>query len=153
MYYFVPLAPSSLKPHELKTCVKWCGTETSCYNCFVNCGDQCTEFILINFSSSVLVSWVHHDTSVFGEVQPSLRTCLPPERAHLWAAVLASSTPPPCIQLRTAFMPPSGSSFKLLPLLWMLSWIPNIKKKQPRRLGACPDVARPFPGWCALALL
>lgn len=50
--------------------------------------------------------------------------------AHLWAAVFASSTPPPCIQLRTAFMPPSGSSFRLLPLLWMLSWIPNIKKRK-----------------------
>lgn len=48
--------------------------------------------------------------------------------AHLWAAVLASSTPPPCIHPRTAFMPPSGSSFRLLPLRWMLSWIPNMNK-------------------------
>lgn len=61
--------------------------------------------------------------------------------AHLWAAVLASSTPPPCIQLRT-FMPPSGSSFRLLPLLWMLSWIPNINK--PPKLDVCPSVSRPL---------
>lgn len=57
--------------------------------------------------------------------------CLRSSTAHLWAAVLASSTAPPCIQLRTAFMPPSGSSFRVLPLLWMLSWIPNIKTKSP----------------------
>lgn len=83
-----------------------------------------------------------------GEAQPSPRTCLPPQppaRAHLWAAVLASSTPPPCIQLRTAFMPPSGSSFKLLPLLWMLSWIPNIKKKQPRGSAPALTLLWPFP--------
>lgn len=51
-----------------------------------------------------------------------------PPRAHLWAAVLASSTPAPCIHVRTAFIPATmGSSFILLPLLWMLSWMPNIK--------------------------
>lgn len=55
-----------------------------------------------------------------------------PSCAHLCAAVFASSTPPPCIQLRTVFMPPSGSSFRLLPLRWMLSWIPNIKKRRCR---------------------
>jgi len=57
----------------------------------------------------------------------------PGYRAHLWAAVLASSTPPPCIQLRTVFMPPSGSSFRLLPLRWMLSWIPNMSKASVSR--------------------
>lgn len=57
---------------------------------------------------------------------------------HLWAAVLASSTPPPCIQLRT-FIPPSGSSFRLLPLLWMLSWIPNMNKSPP---GSAPRRVR-----------
>lgn len=62
---------------------------------------------------------------------------LHPSCAHLCAAVFASSTPPPCIQLRTEFMPPSGSSFRLLPLRWMLSWIPNIKE---RRCG-CRRVA------------
>lgn len=41
---------------------------------------------------------------------------------------MASSTPAPCIHVRTAFIPATmGSSFILLPLLWMLSWMPNIK--------------------------
>lgn len=73
-----------------------------------------------------------------------------PRCAHLWAAVFASSTPPPCIQLRTAFMPPSGSSFRLLPLRWMLSGIPNIKEGgwRCRRVLVC----LPFLG-CALVLL
>lgn len=51
-----------------------------------------------------------------------------PGVSYLCAAVFASSTPAPCIHVRTAFMPaPMGSSFKVLPLLWMLSWIPNMK--------------------------
>lgn len=51
-----------------------------------------------------------------------------PGVSYLCAAVFASSTPAPCIHVRTAFMPaPMGSSFKILPLLWMLSWIPNMK--------------------------
>lgn len=59
---------------------------------------------------------------------PAVSTAPRPPRAHLWAAVLASSTPAPCIHVRTAFIPATmGSSFILLPLLWMLSWIPNIK--------------------------
>lgn len=65
----------------------------------------------------------HLDTS-----PPAVRAAPRPPRAHLWAAVLASSTPAPCIHVRTAFIPATmGSSFILLPLLWMLSWIPNIK--------------------------
>lgn len=59
---------------------------------------------------------------------PAVSAAPRPPQAHLWAAVLASSTPAPCIHVRTAFIPATmGSSFILLPLLWMLSWIPNIK--------------------------
>lgn len=58
----------------------------------------------------------------------SLGHCLAASRSrsYLCAAVEASSRPAPCIHERTAFMPPIGSSFMLLPLLWMLSWIPNM---------------------------
>lgn len=65
-----------------------------------------------------------------------------PGVSYLCAAVFASSTPAPCIHVRTAFMPaPMGSSFKVLPLLWMLSWIPNMKTGTltlPSRLCAIP---------------
>lgn len=55
--------------------------------------------------------------------------------AYLCAAVLASRTPAPCIHVRTAFIPaPRGSSFMLLPLRWMLSWIPNMNQKQQRKI-------------------
>lgn len=58
--------------------------------------------------------------------------------AYLWAAVFASNTPAPCIHVRTAFIPaPMGSSFILLPLLWMLSWIPNMKTDSCHRLSRC----------------
>lgn len=41
---------------------------------------------------------------------------------------MASRTPAPCIHVRTAFIPATmGSSFILLPLLWIVSWMPNIK--------------------------
>lgn len=60
--------------------------------------------------------------------RPGVSAAPRPPQAHLWAAVLASSTPAPCIHVRTAFIPATmGSSFILLPLLWMLSWMPNIK--------------------------
>lgn len=53
----------------------------------------------------------------------SLAHCRGPSRSlsYLCAAVVASSRPAPCIHERTAFMPPIGSSFMVLPLLWMLS--------------------------------
>lgn len=60
--------------------------------------------------------------------RPGVSAAPRPPQAHLWAAVLESSTPAPCIHVRTAFIPATmGSSFILLPLLWMLSWMPNIK--------------------------
>lgn len=69
-----------------------------------------------------------HRTCAFPPHHRSVSAAQTPPRAHLWAAVLASSTPAPCIHVRTAFMPATmGSSFILLPLLWMLSWMPNIK--------------------------
>lgn len=36
-------------------------------------------------------------------------------KAYLWAAVFASTTPAVCIQERTEFSPPSGSSFIVVP--------------------------------------
>lgn len=91
-------------------------------------------------------------------------------RAHLWAAVLASSTPAPCIHVRTAFIPATmGSSFILLPLLWMLSWMPNIKTHlhtvaislslslfplslNPPLLGSLLFACLPSSGACLIAL-
>lgn len=95
-----------------------CASQNTCCGCRA----ACKQFVN---------SCIWHLVSTFcagGSRRRGLSAPLRRGRAHLWAAVLASSTPPPCIQLRTLFMPPSGSSFRLLPLLWMLSWIPNINK-------------------------
>lgn len=45
---------------------------------------------------------------------------------YLWAAVFASTTPAVCIQERTEFSPPSGSSFIVVPPRGIVSCIPNI---------------------------
>ena len=50
------------------------------------------------------------------------------ENFYLWAAVLASKIPAPCIQERTGVMPVgSGSSFMVRPPRGRLSWMENIK--------------------------
>lgn len=59
--------------------------------------------------------------------------------AYLWAAVFASTTPAVCIQERTEFSPPSGSSFIVVPPRGIVSWIPNIEdnlrvKEPPAKL-------------------
>ena len=76
---------------------------------------------------------------------------------YLWAAVLASKIPAPCIQERTGVMPVgSGSSFMVRAPRGRLSWMENIKvsfwelclhQKQERRIILPVPATQKKPTW------